>query len=97
MFNPVSRTPRRCDVDGTAALCEIKAARGMTIAKKLDMPTPPDTPRSAIASGCIDFVLSPEEVTGKIIEVAPTAAPQLTQSTRAAVELQNDENKYPYS
>jgi len=33
---------------------------GTTIAQKLDTAGQPDMPASAIASGCIDFVLSPE-------------------------------------
>jgi chemotaxis response regulator CheB len=30
----------------------------------------PDMPASAIASGCIDFILSPEDIAQKIREIA---------------------------
>ena len=58
------------DGDGAAALCEIKEVGGTTIAQKLDTAIQPDMPESAIASGCIDFVLSPEDIARKIAEIA---------------------------
>ena len=54
------------DGDGAAALCGIKRAGGITIAQKLDTAGQPDMPESAIASGCIDFVLSPENIAKEI-------------------------------
>ncbi|MBN1225440.1 MAG: chemotaxis protein CheB [Deltaproteobacteria bacterium] len=56
--------------DGSAALCGIKKVGGVTIAQKLDTATEPDMPESAIASGCIDFVLSPENIAGQIVQIA---------------------------
>lgn len=61
------------DGDGAAALCDIKDAGGITIAQKPDTATQPDMPTSAIDSGCIDFVLSPEDIARKIISLALTA------------------------
>jgi two-component system, chemotaxis family, protein-glutamate methylesterase/glutaminase len=64
------------DGDGAAALCGIKEAGGITIAQKLDTAGQPDMPQSAIASGCIDFVLSPEDIAREIERIAsaiPTA------------------------
>jgi len=58
------------DGDGAAALCGIKEVGGITIAQKLDTAAQPDMPESAIASGCIDFVLSPEDIAGKIAQIA---------------------------
>src|SRR5512133_175884 len=58
------------DGDGAAALCGIKEVGGITIAQKPDTAAQPDMPESAIASGCIDFVLSPEEIAKKIIQIA---------------------------
>ena len=58
------------DGDGAAALCGIKKVGGITIAQKLDTAKQPDMPESAIASGCIDFVLSPEDIAGKIAKIA---------------------------
>ena len=60
------------DGDGAAALCGIKEVGGITIAQKLDTAGQPDMPESAIASGCIDFVLSPEEIAQEIIRIART-------------------------
>ena len=62
------------DGDGAAALCGIKEAGGITIAQKLDTAAHPDMPQSAIESGCIDFVLSPEEIAKKIVRIAHTAS-----------------------
>ena len=60
--------------DGAAALCGIKQIGGITIAQKLSTASHPDMPESAIASGCIDFVLSPEDIAKKIVQVARTEA-----------------------
>ena len=58
------------DGDGAAALCGIKAVGGITIAQKPETATQPDMPESAIESGCIDFVLSPEDIAQEIINTA---------------------------
>jgi len=61
------------DGDGAAALCGIKEVGGITIAQKLSTATQPDMPESAIASGCIDFVLSPEDIAKEIVRIARTS------------------------
>ena len=58
------------DGDGAAALSGIKEVGGTTIAQKLDTAKQPDMPESAIASGSIDFILSPEEIAQKIMQIA---------------------------
>lgn len=58
------------DGDGAAALCGIKDVGGITIAQKPDTAGQPDMPESAIASGCIDFVLSPEGISKEIVRIA---------------------------
>jgi len=58
------------DGDGAAALCGIKEVGGITIAQKPDTAGQPDMPESAIESGCIDFVLSPEDIAKEIIRIA---------------------------
>ncbi|WP_265942455.1 chemotaxis protein CheB [Dechloromonas sp. A34] len=58
------------DGDGAAALCGIKEVGGITIAQKLSTAIQPDMPESAIASGCIDFVLSPEAMAHEIVRIA---------------------------
>lgn len=58
------------DGDGADALRGIKAAGGITIAQKPDTAAQPDMPKSAIASGYIDFILSPEDIAKEIIRIA---------------------------
>jgi chemotaxis response regulator CheB len=60
------------DGDGAAALCGIKEVGGITIAQKPDTASQPDMPKSAIASGCIDFILSPEDIAKEIVRIAHT-------------------------
>ncbi len=61
------------DGDGAAALCGIREVGGVTIAQKLDTAAQPDMPESAIASGCIDFVLSPEDIALELARIARSA------------------------
>jgi len=58
------------DGDGAAALCGIKEVGGITFAQKLDTAVQPDMPESAIQTGCIDFVLSPEDIAREIVRIA---------------------------
>jgi chemotaxis response regulator CheB len=62
------------DGDGAAALRGIKEVGGITIAQKLETAGQPDMPASAIASGCIDFILSPEDIARQIVRVAREGA-----------------------
>ena len=58
------------DGDGAAALCGIKDVGGITIAQAPETAAHPDMPGSAIASGCIDMILSPEEIAEEIHRIA---------------------------
>ena len=58
------------DGDGAAALCGIREAGGIVIAQRLDTAAQPDMPESAIESGCVDFILSPENIAGEIARIA---------------------------
>jgi two-component system, chemotaxis family, protein-glutamate methylesterase/glutaminase len=58
------------DGDGAAGLSGIKEVGGITIAQKLDTAVQPGMPESAIASGCIDFVLSPENIAHALVRMA---------------------------
>ncbi len=62
------------DGDGAAALCGIQEVGGITIAQKRSTAAQPDMPQSAIASGCIDFELSPEDIAKEIIRIAQAQA-----------------------
>jgi len=57
------------DGDGAAALRGIKEVGGITIAQKPETAVQPDMPVSAIASGCIDFILSAEDIGREIARI----------------------------
>jgi two-component system, chemotaxis family, protein-glutamate methylesterase/glutaminase len=61
------------DGDGAAALRGIKEAGGITIAQKPETAAHPDMPESAIDTGCIDYVLSPEDIARTIVSISQTA------------------------
>jgi two-component system, chemotaxis family, protein-glutamate methylesterase/glutaminase len=61
------------DGDGAEALCGIRDVGGVTIAQKPGTAAQQDMPESAISTGCIDFVLSPEDIAEKISEIAQAA------------------------
>ncbi|NTW17162.1 MAG: chemotaxis protein CheB [Syntrophaceae bacterium] len=58
------------DGDGAAALHGIKEVGGITFAQKPETAGQPDMPESAIASGYIDFILSPENIAKEIVRIA---------------------------
>ena len=70
------------DGDGTAGLSGIKEVGGITIAQKLDTAVHPDMPESAIASGCIDFVLSPEHIARELVRIAHARTTKLYGQTK---------------
>jgi chemotaxis response regulator CheB len=61
------------DGDGAEALRGIKEVGGITIAQKPSSASQPDMPQSAIDSGSIDFVLSPEDIAKEIARIAQGA------------------------
>jgi len=63
------------DGDGADALCGIQQVGGITIAQKLSTARQPDMPESAIASGCIDFILSPEDIARELVRIVRGPAP----------------------
>ncbi len=52
--------------DGAAGLKAVKAEGGITFAQDEATATYPSMPRSAVATGCVDFVLSPEKIAAEI-------------------------------
>ena len=60
------------DGDGAAALSDIKEVGGITIAQKPETAGQPDMPESAISSGFIDFILSPENIAAEIVRISKT-------------------------
>ena len=61
------------DGDGADALADIKAAGGITIAQRPETAMQPDMPESAIASGWVDLILSPEEIATELVRIAHAA------------------------
>ncbi|MBL0276864.1 MAG: chemotaxis protein CheB [Anaeromyxobacter sp.] len=72
------------DGDGAAALCGIQEAGGITIAQRSDTAAQPAMPESAVASGCVDLVLSPEEIADEIRRIA-RAEPRRWRARAVAV------------
>jgi chemotaxis response regulator CheB len=62
------------DGDGAAALQGIKEVGGITIAQQPASAGQPDMPLSAIATGWIDYVLPPEAIAQKILDIAHSCA-----------------------
>jgi chemotaxis response regulator CheB len=58
------------DGDGAAALCELKSAGGFTIVQELESAVNGDMPRTAIMTGCVDSVLTIENIAGEIARIA---------------------------
>ena len=58
------------DGDGAAALSSIKQVGGVTIAQSPETAVEPDMPESAIESGYIDCVLSPEDIAQELVRIA---------------------------
>ncbi len=69
------------DGDGAVAMCKIKETGGTTIAQKPSTASEPSMPESAMASGCIDFVLSPEDIAHEIILIARAEEHQPTTTS----------------
>lgn len=58
------------DGDGAVAMRSIKQVGGITIAQLPSTAKQPDMPQSAIASGWVDFILSPEDIAKEIRRIA---------------------------
>lgn len=58
------------DGDGAAALGSVKQVGGITIAQAPETAIKPDMPESAIESGNVDFILSPEEIAEELMRIA---------------------------
>jgi two-component system CheB/CheR fusion protein len=56
--------------DGTAGIGAIKAAGGITFAQDLTSAEFPTMPMIAIASGYVDFVLSPAEIAAELVNIS---------------------------
>ncbi|WP_293881799.1 chemotaxis protein CheB [Sphingomonas sp.] len=57
------------DGDGAEALCGIREVGGITIAQLPASAAEPEMPDSAIESGCVDFILAPEQIAAQIVKI----------------------------
>jgi chemotaxis response regulator CheB len=62
------------DGDGAAALPELKGAGGIIIVQQCDTATNQDMPRSAIQTGCVDFVLPVGNIGAEIARIVTAEA-----------------------
>ncbi len=77
------------DGDGAAALSGIKEVGGITFAQKPETAGQPDMPESAIASGWIDLILSPEEIGREIARIARAAASSVALGAPGSRQVQS--------
>jgi two-component system, chemotaxis family, CheB/CheR fusion protein len=75
--------------DGTIGLQAIKAEGGITFAQDVSAQHQ-SMPRSAIASGCVDFVLSPIEIGHEITRIARSRLVALSPSSEEAMNNLSD-------
>ncbi|MES2438242.1 MAG: PAS domain S-box protein [Verrucomicrobiota bacterium] len=73
--------------DGTQGLGEIKAKGGITFAQD-DSAGHGSMPRSAIASGCVDFVLSPARIAEEIVRIVrhPLVDPRTREEVAGGID-----------
>lgn len=54
---------------GSEALCGIRAIGGITIAQLPASAEHSDMSVSAIASGCVDYILTPEQIAAQLVRI----------------------------
>ena len=85
--------------DGTLGLTAIKAEGGITFAQD-DSARYASMPRSAVAAGCVDFILSPENIAKELARIAkhpyvagqPTGSPTPAEDDRADATAHEDDD-----
>ena len=55
--------------DGTLGLKAVKVEGGITFAQEPESAKYDGMPRSAIAAGCVDFVLTPEQIAAELVQI----------------------------
>jgi two-component system, chemotaxis family, protein-glutamate methylesterase/glutaminase len=66
---PVAVVLSGTGADGSDALQSIKAAGGVTFVQKLETAAHPEMPDNALATGFVDFELSPEEIAQELVRI----------------------------
>jgi chemotaxis response regulator CheB len=68
------------DGDGAAALCELKSVGGFTIVQEIQTAIDGDMPRTAMATGCVDWDLNIENIATEIVRIARGVKTELGES-----------------
>ncbi|MGE5416126.1 MAG: chemotaxis protein CheB [Acidobacteriota bacterium] len=78
--------------DGSRGLREIKTAGGITFAQKPETGNYDSMPLNAIATGFVDYVLSPEEIAHELAEIAHSNVSSITtaETSKLYFEGEND-------
>ena len=58
------------DSDGAEALQSVKDEGGIVFAQDFDTARQPDMPKSAMRTGCVDFLLSPAKIASELVRIA---------------------------
>jgi two-component system CheB/CheR fusion protein len=80
--------------DGAAGVEDIKAAGGMTFAQDAESAKYPAMSQAAVATDCVDLVLSPEGIAAELGRIAGHPSFGGTGSTTTDVGSQADENRF---
>lgn len=75
--------------DGSLGLAEIKAVGGTTFAQDEKSAKFPEMPQNAVSSGCIDFVLPPEQIAVELTRIGQHPYLQSSQETPPNAEAQH--------
>ena len=79
------------DSDGALGLQAIRADGGIAIVQSENSAKHPDMPRTAIAAGTVDLILSPEEIAGELARIVRHLS--LSGREPVAVRQKNDEDE----
>ena len=79
--------------DGSLGLTEIKAAGGITFAQDEDSAGYPMMPQSAVASGCVDFVLPPDRIARELAQIGQHPYPRANPGPQGEAEAESNFGK----
>jgi two-component system CheB/CheR fusion protein len=70
--------------DGSQGVRAIKAEGGITFAQEEKSAKYPGMPGSAIATGCVDFILPPDKIAGELLRISRHLYPALAETDETA-------------
>lgn len=84
------------DSDGTAGIEAVKQAGGITFAQSPESARVPSMPQSAIATGCVDFVMTPVEIGRELRRLAMHPYLRSAHEGTDAANPRDDAAEIPY-